>query len=228
MWMIATETPADLVPSWIEAIATLVGVIVALAAIVFTVVQLRLTSRQMRETAIQEAQNSEAQTRPYIGIDIVPGIAGAGSIDIIIENHGRTTARNIRVSLVGDTFRAQSDGDVIGEALGRLFATSFDLAPGARRRVFWQIPADENSSPRGHMGTPVAAGIAFVYDWAPGDDRPVRNYADSIQYDLTEYPKLIPLPSTGSTAQGASPETQSKNLLHTLRAIAANVAEIRR
>jgi hypothetical protein len=228
MWMLATETPADLVPSWIEAIATLVGVIVALVAIVFTVVQLRLTLRQMRESAIQEAQNSEARTRPYVGIDIVPGIAGAGSMDIIIENHGRTTARNIRVSLVGDTFRAQSDGDVIGEALRRLFATGFDLAPGARRRVFWQIAADENSSPRGHMGTPVAAGIAFVYDWAPGDDRPVRNYADSIQYDLTEYPKLIPLPSTGSTAQGASSEAQSKNLLHALRAIAANVAEIRR
>ncbi|MDJ0379142.1 hypothetical protein [Cryobacterium sp. PH31-L1] len=228
MWMIATETPADLVPSWIEAIATLVGVVVALAAIVFTVVQLRLTSRQMRETAIQEAQNSEAQTRPYVGIDIVPGLAGAGSMDIIIENHGRTTARDIRMSLVGDTFRAQSDGDVIGEALGRLFATGFDLAPGARRRVFWQIPADKNSSPRGHMGTPVAAGIAIVYDWAPGDDRPVRNYADSIEYDLTEYPKLIPMPSIGATAQGASPETQSRNLLHVLRAIAANLAEIRR
>lgn len=226
--MIATETPADLVPSWIEAIATLVGVVVALAAIVFTVLQLRLTSRQTRETAIQEAQNSEAQTRPYVGIDIVPGIAGAGSMDIIIENHGRTTARNIRVSLVGDTFRGQSDGDVIGEALGRLFATGFDLAPGARRRVFWQIPADENSSPRGHMGTPVAASIAFVYEWAPGVDRPVRNYEDSIQYDLTEYPKLVPLPSSGSTTPGASPEALSKNFLHVLRAIAANLAEIRR
>ena len=228
MWMIATEAPADLVPSWIEAIATLVGVVVALAAIVFTVVQLRFTSRQMRETAIQEAQNSEAQTRPYVGIDIVPGIAGAGSMDIIIENHGRTTARNIRVSLVGDTFRAQSDGDVIGEALGRLFATGFDLAPGARRRVFWQIPADENSSPRGRMGAPIAAGIAFAYDWAPGDHRAVRSYTDSIQYDLTEYPNLIPVPSTGPTAPGASPEMQGKNLLHVLRAIAANVAEIRR
>jgi hypothetical protein len=228
MWMIAAETPADLAPSWIEAIATLVGVVVALVAIVFTVVQLRLTSRQMRETAIQEAQNSEARTRPYVGIDIVPGIAGAGSMDIIIENHGRTTARSIRVNLVGDSFQPQSQGDVIGEALGRLFAASFDLAPGARRRMFWQIPADKDSSPRGHMGTPIAGSIAFDYDWDPGDGRPVRNYEDSIQYDLTEYLKLIPLPSTGSTVQGASAETHSKNLLHVLRAIAANVAEIRR
>jgi hypothetical protein len=228
MWIVPAEAPADLIPSWIEAIATLVGVVVALAAIAFTVVQLRLASRQMRETARQEAQNSEAQTRPYVGIDIVPGIAGAGSMDMVIENHGRTTARNIRVSLAGDTFRAQSDGDVIGEALGRLFATGFDLAPGARRRVLWQIPADENSTPRGHMGTPISAGIAFVYEWAPGDDRPVRNYSDSILYDLTEYPKLIPMPSTGSTTQGASTEAQNKNLLHALRAVAANVAEIRR
>lgn len=228
MWMDVQDVPADLVPSWIEAIATLVGVVVALAAIVFTVVQLRLTARQMRETAVQEAQNSEARTRPYIGIDIVPGIAGSGSMDIIIENHGKTTARNIRVSLVGEVFREQSDGDMIGAALGRLFASGFDLAPGARRRVFWQIPANENAAPRGHMGTPVAGGIAFSYEWAPSDDRPVRHYKDTIQYDLTEYPKLIPLPSTGSTAEGTSADAQSKNLLHVLRAIAANVAEIRR
>lgn len=228
MWMTVQDLPADLVPAWIEAIATLVGVVVALAAIVFTVVQLRLTAQQMQASAVQEAQNSEARTRPYIGLDIVPGIAGSGSMDIIIENHGKTTARNIRVSLLGDTFREQSDGDMIGAALGRLFATGFDLAPGARRRVFWQIPANENASPRGHMGTPVAAGIAFSYEWAPGADRPVRHYEDTLQYDLTEYPKLIPLPSSGSTAQGTSPEAQSKNVLHVLRAIAANVAELRR
>lgn len=228
MWMLATETPADLVPTWIEAIATLVGVVVAITAIVFTVVQLRLTARQMRDTAIQEAKNSEARTRPYVGIEIVPGIAGSGSMDIIIENHGKTTARNIKVSLVDDTFRAQSEGDEIGEALGRLFATGFDLAPGAHRRVFWQFPADENSSPQGHMGTPVAAGIRFSYEWFPGDERPLRRYEDSIQYDLTEYPKLIPLPGTGSTAHGTSPEAQNKNLLNALRAIASNVAEIRR
>lgn len=76
--MLATETAVDLVPTWIEPIATLVGVVVAIAAIVFTVVQLRLTAQQMRETATQEAKNSEARTRPYVGIEVVPGIAGSG------------------------------------------------------------------------------------------------------------------------------------------------------
>lgn len=228
MWMLESQTPADLVPSWIEAIATLVGVGVAMVAIVFTVVQLRLTAQQMREAAVQEAKNSEARTRPYIGVEIVPGIAGSGSMDILIENHGKTTARNIQVRLADDTFREQSDGDVIGAALGRLFSAGFDLAPGARRRVFWQFPADANSSPSGHMGTPVAAGILFSYEWEPGDERPARHYEDSIEYDLTEYPKLIPMPATGSTAQGASTDALQKNLLNVLRAIASNIAEMRR
>lgn len=228
MWMLAAETPSDLVPTWIEAIATLVGVIVALVAIVFTAVQIRLTARQMRETSAQEAQNSEDQTRPYVGIDIVPGIAGMSSMDIIFENHGRTTARGIKVRLIGDEFREQSSGDIVGPALARLFATPFDLAPGARRRILWQIPADQNATPGGNLGTPVAGEIGFTYDWVPGDGRDVRHYDDSITYDLTEYPKLIPLPTNGATTHGTSPEAQHKNLLHALRAIASNVAEIRR
>lgn len=228
MWMSAQELPADLVPSWIEAVATLVGVIVALVAIVFTAVQIRLTARQMRDTSAQEAQNSEDQTRPYVGVDIVPGVAAMGSMDIIFENHGRTTARNIRVSLVDDEFREQSEGDIVGPALARLFAVPFDLAPGARRRILWQIPADQDASPRGHMGTPVVGGIEFSYDWVPGGGRPARHYDDSIQYDLSEYPKLIPMPAKGSTAQGSSTETQQKNLVHVLRAIAVHLGELRR
>lgn len=228
MFASAQELPADLVPSWIEAIATLVGVIVALIAIVFTAVQIRLTARQMRETSAQEAQNSEAQTRPYVGIDIVPGIAAMSSMDIIFENHGKTTARDIRVGLVGDEFREQSDGDIVGPALARLFGTPFDLAPSARRRVLWQIPADQNATPRGNLGTPVVGEIAISYEWVPSDDRETRHYNDSIRYDLTEYPKLIPMPSKGSTANGTSPEAQTKNIVHALRAIASNVAEIRR
>jgi len=228
MWTLATETPADLIPTWIEAIATLVGVVVALVAIIFTAVQIRLTARQMRETAEQEAQNSEDQTRPYVGVDIVPGVAAMGSMDLIIRNHGRTTARNIRVSLTGDKFREQSDGDIVAPALGRLFATPFDLAPGARRRILWQIPADQDASPRGHMGTPVVGGIEFSYDWEPGGDRAARHYDDSIQYDLSEYPKLIPMPAKGSTAHGSSPEVHQKDLVHVLRAIAVHLGELRR
>ena len=228
MWMLVTETPADLVPTWIEAIATLVGVVVALVAIIFTAVQVRLTARQMRETAEQEAQNSEDQTRPYVGVDIVPGVAAMGSMDIIFENHGRTTARSIRVNLVGDDFREQSEGDIVAPALGRLFATPFDLAPGARRRILWQLPADQDASPRGHMGTPVVGGIEFSYHWEPGGDRAARHYKDSIQYDLSEYPKLIPMPAKGSTAHGSSAEAQQKNLVHVLRAIAVHLGELRR
>lgn len=228
MWMSAQELPADIVPTWIEAIATLVGVVVAIGALVFTAVQIRLTARQMRETAAQEAQNSEDQTRPYVGVNIVPGVGAMGSMDIVVKNHGRTTARNIAVSLVGEEFRAQSEGDVIGEALGRLFATPFDLAPGAHRRVFWQVPANESASPRGHIGTPLVGEIAFSYDWVPGGDRDVRHYDDSIRYDLSEYPKLIPMPAKGSTEQKDTAEAQQKNLVHVLRAIAVHLGELRR
>jgi hypothetical protein len=222
--------PADLVPSWIGAVATAVGVAVALIAILLTYKQVRLTAQQMRETSLREAQNSEDQTRPYLGIDVVPGLAGPPSFDLVVANFGKTTAHDIRLALVGREFQAQSEADEIGPALGRLFAAGFDLAPGARRRVFWRMPDEEGSSPRGDMGAPVSAEIVVTYQWVPGGDREIRRYEERLRYDLTEYPKLTPLPCEGAKADGSEsdPTTSFKNTAHALRAIAQHVGEIRR
>lgn len=40
----------------------------------------------MRGAALREAQDSEDRTRPYVGMDIVPGLAGSPTFDIVIEN----------------------------------------------------------------------------------------------------------------------------------------------
>lgn len=229
MWMNAqADTTSALLPTWIEAVATVFGVLVAVVAIVFTYKQIRQTAQQMRGASAREAQDSEDRTRPHVGVDVVPGLAGAPSFDLVIENHGKTTARHVRLNLVDDELRAQSESDQIGPALARLFGIGFDLAPGARRRVFWRLPDDGNASPRGDRGAPVAAEIAVTYHWAPGDDRGVREYKDRIRYDLTEYAKLTPQPTKGATSNGSSTEALGKNAVHALRAIAEHVAEIRR
>lgn len=209
---------------WVSAIATCVGSVAAGGALWFAYSQIRLTARQMRESAAQEARDSEARTRPYVSVEIVPGLAGPGSMDIVFANHGRTTARNVRVSLVGDDFRAQSEEDEIGPALGRMFANRFELAPGARRRVFWQIPANDDES-RSQFGTPLIGVVAVSYAWKPDGAETERRYADEFRYDLTEYPKLIPVPYSGPNASGTSADAHERNVVHALRAIARNVAE---
>jgi hypothetical protein len=228
MWMIAAMKFAETAPMWIEAIATVVGVIVALIAIVLTLQQVRMTAKQMRQTSEREAQDSEDQTRPYVGLDVLPGLAGAPSFDMVIENFGKTTAHDVRLHLVDEEFSSQSEGDDIGPALGRLFAVGFDLAPGARRRVFWRFPEQENASPPGAIGAPEAAEVVVEYGWDPGGDREPRVFEDRLRYDLSEYPKLTPSPTKGARAIGTSADAQLKNAVHVLGAIAEHVAEIRR
>lgn len=221
---------AETLPAWIGAIATSAAVLVAIVAIVLTYWQVRLTARQIRDTAAQEAQNSEDQTRPYIGLDVVPGLAGPPSFDLLVTNFGRATARRICVNLSGGGFVAQSDADEVGPALGRLFAVPFDLAPGARRRVFWYMPDQENATPRGAVGAPIAGEIGARYEWEPRTGEASRSYEDRLSYDLTEYPKLTPSPSSGSTAHGSEsdPEVIARNGVHALRAIARHAGELRR
>ncbi|WP_022891125.1 hypothetical protein [Agromyces subbeticus] len=228
MWLTADAKFEEIAPIWIEAVATVVGVIVALIAIVLTLKQVRMTAQQMRQASEREAQDSEDQTRPYVGLDVLPGLGGAPSFDMVIENFGKATAYDVRLRLVNEEFGPQSESDEIGSALGRLFAVGFDLAPGARRRVFWRLPADENASPSGAMGAPEAAEVVVEYGWEPGGDRESRVFKDRLRYDLSEYPKLTPSPTKGARTIGSTTDAQLKNAVHALGAIAEHVAEIRR
>lgn len=217
-------------PSWVSAISGAVGVIVAIVAVVLTVRQLTLTGRQMRATARREAEDSEARTRPYVSLDVVPSVTGPPAFDLTISNQGKTTARDVRIALVGQEFGAQSEGDVIGPALGRLFAVGFDLAPGARRRIFWYHPEEPSATPAGPLGVPIAAEILATYGWTQGNGRLDRAYEERLSYDLTELPKLLPLPSSGMEAQGNASDitTHVRNVVHSLRSIAQHLGEARR
>lgn len=226
MSIVAAADSSELVPSWIEAVSTSLAVLVALAALWFAYSQIRQTAAQMRSTAAREAQDSEDRTRPYVGLDIVPGLGGSPSFDIVIENFGQATARDIRVSLASGSFEAQSPADEIGPALGRLFARGFDLAPRARRRVFWRLPDDGDATPRGDMGAPISGELIARYSWTPGGERDLRVYEERLGYDLTEYPKLTPMAARGAESQGANAD--AKNLVHAIRTVASHVGELRR
>lgn len=199
---------------------------VTLGAAVIAVITLLLLARQVRDSGAENERNIEAQTRPYVGIEFSAGVAGAPSMDIVIQNTGRATAANIRVEIEGG-FAAQSENDEIGPALGRLFATPFTLAPQGRRRVFWRLPDDERSDPRGDFGAPLSGVVSVSYEWQRGDGKTVR-YAEPFPYDLAEYPKLMPAPRTGPERKGTTIDATAVNVVHTLRAIAEHLAELRR
>lgn len=197
-----------------------------LGAALVAVSTLLLLFRQVRDSTTENERNIEAQTRPYVGIEFSAGVAGAPSMDILIQNTGRTTAANVRVGIEGG-FGAQSEHDQIGPALGRLFAAPFTLAPQGRRRVFWRLPDEEGSEPRGDFGAPLSGVVTVSYEWEKASGKALR-YAERFPYDLTEYPKLMPAPRTGPERDGAGVDVSAINAVHALRAIAEHVAELRR
>ncbi len=228
MVMSAGSFAAASLPEWITAIATGIGVLVAVIAIAVTARQVRLTARQMRESAVREAQNSEDQTRPYVGADFVPGLAGAPSIDVVIANYGNSTARDLRLEVVGASFEPLSEGDELAPALGRFFSAGFDLAPTATRRAFWHHPANEDAEPSGAMGAPLMGEVRLTYSWQPGDGAEERHYEERLRYDLTDFLVVAPAPSEGPSTTGTGTETQLRNAVHALRAVATHIAELRR
>ncbi|OZB85566.1 hypothetical protein [Microbacterium sp. 13-71-7] len=217
---------SSLAASWVVAVATAAGVIVAGLALWFAYRQIALTSTQMRASAAQQAQDSEDRTRPYVSVDFVPGISGAPSFDIVVTNRGQTMARGLTLELTDGGFRALSEHDEIGPALGRLFSSGIDLAPGAKLRVLWRFPDQENAEPRGDLGAPERGSVIVRYGWMPGDARPIREYAEPARYDLREHLKLIPRAYSGEDASGS--DADLRNAVNALRAIAENVGDLRR
>lgn len=111
---------ADIVMAW----ATVAGVVVAFFAALFALSQLRMIRKDSRE-----------RTRPYVQLDVVPGLHGPGSWDLIIENRGASTALEVVID-AGD-FAPLDAEDHIAPILGNYLLTPKTLIPGARRRVMW-------------------------------------------------------------------------------------------
>lgn len=222
------DASATLLPEWISAISTAAGVLLALVALIVTFRQVWLTAGQIRDTARQEARNSEDRTRPYLSLDIVPSLAGKPAIDLVVSNPGRSTARNIKVGVDGHDFGPLSDRDKIGPALGRLFEHGFDLAPGTRRRFFWHFPASPSSSPSGEHGAPSRGSLRATYGWQAGDDRPERAFEERIDYNAEDLMILAPIPWTGPKASSDAEDESVQNIVHSLRALAQNVGESNR
>lgn len=229
-----TPAPTDpaLLPTWIGALATAAAVVVAIVAIFLTYRQVRLTAIQLRDASVQAAQDSEDRTRPYVTMNIVPSIASQGALDLILTNTGATAATNVHFELLGADFGLSDDDTHVGPGLREFFSTPFELAPGAKMRLFWHLPKSsaEHSDKDDAMGAPVAGELQATYgrdvDGQPGS----HVYVTKHRYDFTLWPKITPEAWTGMRNEGSSadPLTHLKNINFGLRAIAHHVGETTR
>lgn len=174
------------------------------------------TLRQMRSDSI-------AQTRPYVTASIVPGMTGKARYDLVVENSGQSTARNMKISCTPDP--SAIDDDQYALALSNLFAMSHTLHPGMRLRNFWQLAfvqgtsrPDGSTTPR---GMPTDGVVTIEYQ-----DSENRNYRD--QFDLTTriYSMAPAAQSGGDPGPGLSDDQKDTHKM--LGLIANSLGELRR
>lgn len=194
-------------------IATAIGTL-GLAGFAFTA--FRTSVAQLRLLA----SDSTRQTRPYVNIDLAPGLHGNGFWDITIENVGRSIARNLRID--AGSLAARDADDHISEHLSAFLSRSQTLPPGARRRVMWRMEAD--------TGRTVAGADADVKVTATYNDDQGTAYSDQFDVATEGYGHVAPSPTDGCKVSGSGltkNEASLANIDRALRALNTHVGMLR-
>lgn len=197
---------------WMTAITSLITALTTIGLLVVAVFALRGAVNQLR---LLQEQNHE-QTRPYVVADIVPGMHGAGTWDLVVTNLGRSIALGVTIDI--GPFAPQNERDTITEPLKRYLTTPRTLAPGARQRVMWR--SDWKDMGR-HFGAPRTASGRVTYA-----DNVGIQYEEEYDLSVEGVAAATPVPTKGNTELGAGMEL--RNIELALRTLNVHVGELRR
>lgn len=199
---------ADIVMAW----ATVAGVVVAFFAALFALSQLRMIRKDSRE-----------RTRPYVQLDVVPGLHGPGSWDLIIENRGASTALEVVID-AGD-FAPLDAEDHIAPILGNYLLTPKTLIPGARRRVMWGFEPRDRDEKAGVL-EPREATVSY-FDERTASRRWLRRapYRETFTLGDAFGPAAFPAPIEGSKPNN---EDMLAHIDRALRTMNGHIGELRR
>jgi|JI10StandDraft_1071094.scaffolds.fasta_scaffold216811_2 hypothetical protein len=146
--------------------------------------------------------DSARQTRPYVQVDLAPGLHGIGYWDITVENTGKSTAREVRIN--AGLLTPKDGDDHISADLADFLAVPFTLQPGARRRVMWRMEADENH--------PVAGADDHVDVQVTYADDTGGTFSDQYPISVRHYARIAPAPSVGAYLSGRTSKPVEEHL----------------
>lgn len=207
-----TAERAEIVTAW----ATVAGVAVALVAALVALRQLRMIRR-----------DSHDRTRPYVQLDVVPGLHGPGSWDLILENKGASTALAVVVD-VGEIEPHDAE-DHIAHNVGKYLLAPKTLVPGARRRIMWgfrQVDKNGNETARAGVLDPREITVSYLDErkarwwW-----RRCRPYKTAFTVGDAFMLPVFPAPSEGPVPSG---DDMLKHIDRALRTLNTHVGELRR
>lgn len=156
--------------------------------------------------------------RPYVVAEVVPGLHGAGSSDLIVQNLGRTLAHRVMID-IGE-LSVRDDDDYISGPLAEYLAKPKTLAPGSRHRVMWRCEPREQAG-RGEAGAPKTAQGKVSYTDDGG-----HQYSETYDLSVDGVMQVTPVPTVGTRSHGEGKELV--NIEHALRALNRHVGELSR
>lgn len=215
--------------AWFTGWITLAGVLVAVGAISLTVVQVVKAARSVRDAARADKISSLAKARPYVSIEIVTGIGGSSSFDMVVANRGRSTAESIRITPQSGKYDEIGLTPALAQALQRMFEAGFNLGPGERRRFFWRLDPVDADLPREAQPSSVRDELGVTYGWTPENEDPIE-FDERAHFDLTDFVVVIPSPQTGARSSGGTDRmhTDLSDIRLAINALSEHVAELRR
>ncbi|MEV7801157.1 hypothetical protein AB0O14_18905 [Microbacterium foliorum] len=215
---------AAIVTGWftvLGAFLTILGLLLSIITAVTAVAGTWLAIKNLM--SIKE--DSEAQTRPYIYASLALGVQLNGSVDLVVENQGKTPAQNIRFYLE-DPSSAKSNEhicikpyDYIWPRLKEvMFSNAFYLPPQGKIRWMWAsiyINTDENGKkhldeekklvettpPAGRTtnGIVQASILRVTYQSSPGVFKKTQVYEEVFPLlDADTFTSLAPMPAEGT------------------------------
>lgn len=208
--------------------------IVAIVALQFAQEQSRearrsneLTQQAQRDAAHREQQaaqqaikDSQRANRPYLCVELRPGLQGIAKQDLVIRNLGRTAARDI--TLVAPW---PDPGDEISQRLESHFAKAFDLPPGSSLRLAWHRWVSEKKRGSQPEGMPRTCEVTVNYR---GDDPALVPFSESTTLDAS-WGDIMPAPQRGErNPNGMNTLDTLRDIDQALRTLNVHVGELRR
>lgn len=202
--------------------ANLGVLLVAVLALMFTAAQLA-QAREANEQAKlaqkaaseQAEKNSKAAARPYVYASLVPGLWGASSCDLKVENFGKTPARDLVIQ--ASSWPDKEDEHL--DKLKRFCETPHTLPPGAAHRLIW---FDSRLTEAGSdFGLGEVVDITLTYKDDNGGE-----WSEKYTCDVAMM-QVEPAPSEGATGTG-SQDKVLKDINNALRALNVHVGSLRR
>ena len=205
---------------WVTAWGTVATAAFTLLLAFFAWMAFRASLGQLRLLV----QDSARQTRPYVNVDLSPGLHGIGFWDIIIQNVGRSMAHDVRVD-AGPLTPKDAD-DHISSRLASFLQSPMTLPPGAIRRLMWRMEPDDSTG-RTAAGADPTVDLRVAYSDGAGTP-----YHDVFHIAAEDYAVILPAPSTGSKVRSGSSRSKGEeslaNIERALEALNTHVGNLRR